>query len=313
MGMAEKDRRAKLDGDWWTFSGQVFDDYREVHFEGEPENAVHVIPDFNIPEWWPRFLSVDWGYQAMTYALWTALSPSGRVYLYREYAKKQTKISEWASDVGRLSAREGLKGVVICQSAAQQRGDELTIAEQFEKFSGLRPTLSGNKKGSRVSGKLLLQEYFRWRPKPNTKVPHENFSNEVAEAILRNKGLEDYKKYLILFEPEEVENNIPKIQIFESLSVMRKTIPLCVYDEDNKEDVAEFDGDDPYDNLRYNIDMVEQFRTSGLKTKASTEELKEKAIQKLQETNDWTAYHRAMKFVERKKLGIRPVRIRRAA
>ena len=155
QGMAEKDRRAKLDGDWWTFSGQVFDDYREDVFPGEPLNACHVIDSFSIPSWWPRFLAIDWGFSAMTYALWGAVSPEGRNYLYREYSKKGARISEWSTDIGRMSEGEAFTDIVMCQSAWQNRGEDMLISEQFTKYSGLRPRLADN---NRVSGKLLLQE-----------------------------------------------------------------------------------------------------------------------------------------------------------
>jgi hypothetical protein len=216
--MAEKDRRAKLDGDWYTFSGQVFDDYREALFEGEPSNALHVIPAFDIPEWWPRFLSVDWGFSAMTYGLWSALSPEGRVYFSREYGVKGAKISQWATDIGRLSANDNLADMVLCQSAWQKRGDDLTIAEQFTKYSGIIPRLADN---ARVSGKLLLQEYFRWKDKPKRKlINNEEYSSEQAALILRTKGMDAYKNYIVSFEPEEAENNLPKIQIFEDLTIL---------------------------------------------------------------------------------------------
>lgn len=307
QGMAEKDRRAKLDGDWYTFSGQVFDDYREERFPSEPDNAIHVIDSFHIPEWWPKFLAVDWGFAALTYALWSAISPEGRVYLYREYARKQTRISEWATEIGKLSASEALTDVVMCQSAWQQRGDDLNIAEQFSKYSGLRPRLADN---ARVSGKLLLQEYFRWREKPARKIlPTAEYSNEQAAQILRTKGMDAYKSYITSFEPEEPETNLPKIQIFQDLMVLRKTIPLCIYDDNSKEDVAEFDGDDPYDTLRYNIKAVDLFNFNRLQHKSDKFQKLACVIKEFEENKDWTSFHRKLEKLEQKKISpIRPMR-----
>lgn len=305
QGMAEKDRRAKLDGDWYTFSGQVFDDYREDLFPGEPENAIHVIDPFEIPSWWPRFLAVDWGYSAMTYGLWSALSPEGRVYLYREYSIKGAKISQWATDIGRLSAQDNLNDVVMCQSAWQQRGDDLNIAEQFTKYSGIRPRLADN---ARISGKLLLQEYFRWRPKPDRRIPNPTeYSNETAAQILRLRGMEAYKEYVTSFEPDEPESNLPKLQIFKDLKVLRKTIPLCIYDDDNKEDVAEFDGDDPYDTLRYNIKAVDYYNFTKLKSKDNHFKRLSVVIEEFQRSGDYNSFHRKLEALERKS-DLRPIR-----
>jgi hypothetical protein len=311
-GMAEKDRRAKLDGDWWTFSGQVFDDYREERFPDDPPNAVHVVDPFTIPAWWPRFLAVDWGFSAMTYGLWSAISPEGRVYFYREYSVKGAKISQWATDIGRLSADDELTDIVMCQSAWQQRGDDLNIAEQFTKYSGLRPRLADN---ARVSGKLLLQEYFRWRSKPARRVPNNlEYSNETAALVLRTKGMEAYKSYVTSFEPEEPELNLPKIQIFRDLTILRRTIPLCIYDDNKKEDVAEFSGDDPYDTLRYNVKAVDYYNFSRLAGKRDGLVKLGAVIAEFEQTKDWTSFHRKLEALERKAVkAVAPIGRRRHA
>jgi hypothetical protein len=311
-GMAEKDRRAKLDGDWWTFSGQVFDDYREERFPDDPPNAVHVIDPFAIPAWWPRFLAIDWGFSAMTYGLWSAISPEGRVYFYREYSVKGAKISQWATDIGRLSADDELTDIVMCQSAWQQRGDDLNIAEQFTKYSGLRPRLADN---ARVSGKLLLQEYFRWRSKPARRNPsNQEYSNETAALVLRTKGMEAYKSYVTSFEPEEPELNLPKIQIFRDLTILRRTIPLCIYDDNKKEDVAEFSGDDPYDTLRYNVKAVDYYNFSRLAGKRDGLVKLGAVIAEFEQTKDWTSFHRKLEALERKAIkAVAPIGRRRHA
>jgi hypothetical protein len=46
---SEAERKAKKYGDWSTYEGQVFDELRDKHYVSEPENALHVIPPFNIP------------------------------------------------------------------------------------------------------------------------------------------------------------------------------------------------------------------------------------------------------------------------
>jgi hypothetical protein len=87
------ERKAKLDGDWWTFSGQVFDEWRDKQMPDEPENALHVINPFSVPSWWPKVLAVDWGYEAMLWCGWFAIAPNKRIYLYQEYTSKREKIA----------------------------------------------------------------------------------------------------------------------------------------------------------------------------------------------------------------------------
>lgn len=312
QGMAEKDRRAKLYGDWYTFSGQVFTDWREERFPNEPENALHVIDDFPIPLWWPRILAVDWGFAAMTCALWGAISPEERLYVYRERTWKQTKIADWAAEIGRES--EELRDCVICQSASQKRGDDLTIAQQFATASGITPRLSGNAKGSRVAGKLRVQEFLRWRPRPQRRIPEANYSQETAERILRNLGLKAHNEYLDSFKVEEPESNLPKVQIFRSCQALRKAIPLCIYDDDRKEDVAEFDGDDPYDTFRYLTEQAESHSWERVKNEGTLFAKEAKIQAEYAQTGDMTSFYRKMERLERESgVHYKPIRrLRRA-
>ena len=258
--LPEAERRAKLDGDWWTFTGQVFDDWRVQPFADEPANAQHVVVPFVVPEWWPHVLSVDWGYSAMMWAGFAAISPERRIYLYREYHCKQTKVSTWATELGNLARGDCLKfaDIVLDPSAWTSRGDEYTVEEQFRKYSGLLPRKADN---DRIGGKILMQECLRWRPRPGTKQVNgmETFDMEHAEWLRRNKGTQAYTSYVNGFILEEPEPNIPILQVFDTCTEFQRAIPLCVYNDQTKvkssekspEDVAEFNGDDPYDGGRY--------------------------------------------------------------
>lgn len=301
-GMAEKDRRAKLDGDWYTFGGQVFNDYRETPYEGEPENAMHLCEPFEIPDWWPKLLAIDWGYQALTYALWGAISPNGRLYLYREYGIKGAKISDWATHIGDLSSSEKFHDIVICQSAGQHRGEDSTIAEKFHQYSKLRARLSINEHGSRVATKLILQELFRWRTTERVNRSKAPFNEKIANQVLRISGLDAYKNYLKQYESIEVENNIPRIQIFNELSLLRKTIPLCVYSDQHPEDVADFVGDDPYDTLRYLGRSFDSYaKIARLQSKQGELATVGEVCEKLKKDQDWTSFYRKMERIEQGK------------
>jgi phage terminase large subunit len=63
-------------GDWTSFEGQVFKDWRY---------AEHVIPPVIPPAHWKRLHGLDWGYSAPMSKLWGAQDPdTGRVIIYRE-------------------------------------------------------------------------------------------------------------------------------------------------------------------------------------------------------------------------------------
>lgn len=304
-GLPEAELRAKKYGDWWTFSGQVFDTWRNEPFSDEPMNAQHVIEPFEIPDWWPVVLSVDWGYRAMTWAGWGAASPDGRCYLKKEYAVKEKEISEWATEIGIMSRDENLLGVALCGSAWQRRGDALTIAQQFQKFSGLKPERADS---DRVGGKVLFQEYLRWAHKPKRAAQREDFDLETAQNILRNRGQESYLKYLAYFESEKEEENLPKLQVFNTCAEFINCIPLCVYDDKNTEDVAEFSGDDPYDGGRYLLKMIDRhFR--GLSKEHQLRSKEAEIYKDFEGDRNWNKLHMRMRLVEReKRLKNSPVR-----
>lgn len=262
--LPEAEKAAKLYGDWWTFSGQVFDEFRTAPFTDEPNNALHVIEPFDIPSWVPRVLAIDWGFSAYLWCGWAAIFPNKRVIIYREYMKKHEKISEWAPNVVRLSQGEVIDGVVLDPSAWQRRGDEKTISEQItEHFQGYLPQPE-RADNDRVGGKMLFHEYLRWKPKPAKSIMIGTFDQDVYNHLFRNQGEKLSNTYRDSFV-EEVEDlsQLPKLQIFNTCPGIIKAIPLCIYDDNNVEDVAEFDGDDPYDGGRYLLKKVDRFISTG--------------------------------------------------
>jgi len=298
----EAERKAKLLGDWDAYQGQVFDEFRDRKFQDEPANALHVIPEFEIPQWWPRMVIGDWGFAAMTWIGWAAISPLKRVYIYREQYWVKTKIAEWAPHVKIYIDKENPRLIRFCKSAGQERGQEHTIQQQIEDELGQSVELSNNTPGSRIAGKLLIHEYLRWQPKLISQDVMPLYNEDYAMWIMRNRGMNEYKSYLKSFDPQEPETNIPKLQIFEGCApILVEAIKACSYDKPkgNKpaEDIAEFEGDDPIDGLRYLVDAAEGFFDE------SNQEFKkiqaqEALVNKLNTSNDWTAFYRNMAKVE---------------
>ena len=298
----EAERKAKLLGDWDAYQGQVFDEFRDRKFEDEPENALHVIEPFDIPQWWPRIIVGDWGFAAMTWVGYAAISPSKRVYIYREQYWVKTKIAEWAPHVKVYADKENPRLIRFCKSAGQERGQEHTIQQQIEEELGYSVELSNNTPGSRVAGKSLIHEYLRWQSKFVNQQEMPTYNEEYAMWIHRNRGLNEYKAYMNSFLPQEPETNIPKLQIFrDACPILVEAIKACSYDKPkgNKpaEDIAEFEGDDPIDGLRYLVDAAEGFFDE------SNQEFKkiqaqDQLVNQLSTSHDWTAFYRNMQKVE---------------
>lgn len=299
--LPEAEKRAKAYGDWFTFSGQVFDNFRVEPLSDEPANAKHVIEPFAIPDFWPKVNFTDWGFTANTASLWGAISPEGRVYVYREYVVKETPVAVWGTEIGEFNRRDkNIRVVGIDTNAWDQRGEERTIAEQFTAFAqlgALKLSLQPASKG-RISGKMLIQEFLRWKQKPKSTNP-EPFNPDVADSLLRFKGIDVYNEYLNRFRPEPDEQNIPKLQIFSTCTELIRVLPLCIYDETNKEDVAEFEGDDIYDCLRYLLKGIARFLDE---SKSEFDKIRKlaKIEDTLRSTHDLTSYHIARARIEAK-------------
>jgi hypothetical protein len=241
-----------------------------------------------------------------------AISPTKRVYVYRELYWFKTDIEIWAPIVKDFIDKEHPRMVQFCQSAGQHKGDH-TIQEQIETALGRPIDLTTNSAGSRVSGKMLLHEYLRWKPRPIIPPDEMPVYDEArASWLLRNKGLEEYKAYLSIFDPVEPETNIPKLQIFRCAEDQHDGHPNCCpmlieaikaanYDDKKEdkaaEDVKEFNGDDPYDGIRYICKAADQyFETAADEFKMIQQQAA--IIAKLENDKDFTAFYRNQRTLE---------------
>jgi hypothetical protein len=247
--LPEAERRALIHGDWHAYAGQVFTEWRAKRLTGEPENALHVIEPFVVPTWWPKIVAIDWGWDALTWVGWAALSPDNRAFLYREYAERKTYIADWGAEVARQSQFDGnIKAVCMDPSAWQSRGEKKQIWEQFRDASGMIPQQASN---DRISGKLLM--------------PPEGYNEMLYQKIWRMYGEKKAAEYQAMFEPQPPETNLPKLQVFRTCPVFCQTIPALVHADPSvktgkrPEDVKEFNGDDPYDGGRYLIKRIQDY------------------------------------------------------
>jgi len=304
--LPEAEKRAKKYGDWHAFKGSVFTTFRPIKFPGEPDNALHVIKPFQIPEWWPRILSIDWGKRAMCHAMWAAISPNKRIYVYKERIWRGRDIPFWASEIREVNdeSNETITYCVICGSAWQERGTE-TIADQFQRYSGLVPNSSENTPGSRIAGLQTIHDFMRFESKIPLKSKEQYYDLDKAAWIFRNYGTDALLKYRKQFFDEPTEDNIPILQIFDTCTVLIETIPLCIYNDDkgNPEDIQEFDGDDPIDNLRYLCKTARKFIDGELGVDMSIAVERQKAIVELELSKDMTRFYRQMERIDKVAVG----------
>lgn len=290
--LPEREKAAKLYGSWDSVFGRAFEEFRRIPYSDEPENAQHVIKPFDIPNSWPSIVAVDWGWSAKTFALKAHLAPNGRVYITKEYSRKHAYVATTATEIGgKLFG--GSRYLFLDPSAWQNRGEPQSIAELFAKYSGINPIKADN---DRISGKILVQDYLRWETKPNEPKDLPTYDHELANRILRISGMDGYNKYLESLRPKEDEKDLPRLQIFETCPELIECITSCMIDEDNPEDVAEFDGDDPYDCVRYLLKGIVYLKSQINPIEMKRVELTEQFNNGLIEVN---SYYQRMDSLER--------------
>lgn len=305
-------RKAKLYGDFWAFQGQVFEEFRNYHMEGEPEWAVHVIPKVPIPDWWPKIVAIDWGYRHPNYVIWGAVSPKGRLIIYREYLCYKTPIKEWTANALKMSQFDGnIVRYVIDPATKGHHGDEKSTKEQIIAATGWPIEDADN---DRIGGKQLVHELLRWLPRSKRFEETDGFDPDLAQQIFRLKGTEAYRQYVNRYMPDVNVETLPKIQIFDTNPALIESIQACIYDEgegNNRtraEDVKKQDGDDPYDGLRYLAKAWEAF-LAGVTNEWHKRSEVEEAIASYKETGDYMTMDNRMSILE-KKYEMNPIPIR---
>jgi len=222
-------KRAFLDGDWEVFAGQYFDRFDEARHVVRPEHI-------DWKSWWPRWISLDWGFEHPAAVYWHAAIPGGsefftgadrrrdnasrdegsgasrKVVTYREYVTHRTPPRELAREIIERSqgslGLEKIDAIYLSPDAFAQRTDEASIADQM--------------------GDVLAAAGF---PRP---IPADN--DRIGGWMLMYQML-DAGEWLLT----------------ENCAELIRTIPNLVRDSIRVEDIEKLDGDDPADAARYGL------------------------------------------------------------
>lgn len=195
--LPEELRRAHLDGDWDVHAGQYFREFSRDR---------HVIEPFEIPSWWRRFRSMDWGYNDPCCVLWHAVDGENRVYTYRELYVRETRAGEVASMVLELSRGESISYTVASPDMWQKRGAVLSGAGGFE---------------GETLAELFTSSGLSLTPADNSRVPGWNRVRDFLAVAPDGR---------------------PNWLCFSGCRNLIRQLPALQFDQHNREDAA--DGDD---------------------------------------------------------------------
>ena len=82
--LPDAERKALLEGNWDSFDGQVFGEWKNDPAHYKDHLNTHVVRAFEVPKEWKRFRAYDFGYSKPFSVGWYAMDNDGRLFRYRE-------------------------------------------------------------------------------------------------------------------------------------------------------------------------------------------------------------------------------------
>lgn len=134
-------------GDWNAFEGAFFPEFRRYRVEGEPPEACHVIPAFDLPGYLHKWLATDWGFYHPCPTYFFARDEEGRIHVYREMISQGLGPEELGVRLAEVIATE-LDGstktgeaktmtMALSPDAFARRDNRLNTAEQIAEGAAL--------------------------------------------------------------------------------------------------------------------------------------------------------------------------------
>ncbi len=202
-------RKAFLLGSFDVFEGQYFQEWQAQNADGSP---YHVVPYAPPPAHWKRFIAIDWGYDPDSFvALWFAVAPNRRLYVYRELSLLRHTAGQAAKKVVEASGTDKI-AYVVCDPSIFTKGRGTTVPSIAEEMvdNGIPTGLMRKADNDRVNGWMLVRKYLSPAP-----------------------------------------DGLPWMQIMDSCPDLIRTLPDQVHDETRKEDLDTDGDDHWVDTLRY--------------------------------------------------------------
>ena len=216
--LPDADRQALLYGDWDSFTGQVFTEWRDDPAHYKDHRFTHVVEPFQVPADWAIWCSLDWGYSRPFSVGWYAVDRDRRMVRIREYYGCTGNPNE---------------GVKMEPAAVARK-----IREIEENDPNLRgrtihrvgdPAIWGSD-GTESIGALMERQ----------RVFFERGDNARIDGKMQ-------VHHRLAFD----EQGYPRLQVFNTCRHFIRTVPALVYSASDVEDVDTAGEDHIYDELRY--------------------------------------------------------------
>lgn len=218
--LPEAERDALLYGNWDSFAGQVFREWKNDPAHYKDRRWTHVIEPFMPPEHWKIWRGFDYGYTRPFAVGWYAASESGKLYLIREYygctGTPNVGVQMHPQEIAR-NIRE------IEQTDPLLRGRDI--------YGVADPSIFDESRGQSIAAMMGAHpNYVLWTPGDNTRLAG------LAQC-----------HYRLAFDDE----GDCMFQAFNTCPHFIRTMPGLVYSETKVEDVDTALEDHLYDMHRY--------------------------------------------------------------
>ena len=154
QGLNEIERKRLLEGDWDIHAGQFFPRF---------SRDIHVIDSFEIPDYWKRFISIDYGLD-MSAVYWYALDDVGFYYVYKELYKPNLGLSQLAEEIHSMTTpleRDVLAYTVASPDLWNRRQETGKSGRQILVENGLGGYALRSADDRRIPGWRVVREYLR--------------------------------------------------------------------------------------------------------------------------------------------------------
>ncbi len=222
--LPEAEKKALLYGDWDSFSGQVFTEWRNDPAHYEDRVGTHVIHPFRIPDTWSVWRGFDWGYTKPFSVGWYAVDHDGRMYRIRElYGCRGDSAGLPIPDTG-----VGWSADAIAREIRRIEREDPNLRNR--RIHGIADPAIYQKNGGESIGAMMEREGVYWDKADNTRL--------AGKAQLHRR---------LTFD----ERGIPMLYVFSTCKHFIRTVPALIYSQINVEDVDTTGEDHIYDECRY--------------------------------------------------------------
>ena len=125
--MPEQERKALLYGDWDTFAGQVFTEWRNDSDHYTDRINTHVISPFKVPQDWAIWCGLDWGYSRPFSVGWYAQHAEGE-HIVEQHRGRAPSVSAVENELQKAVGEGGEEALLAAPAGTVEEDRQHTDA-----------------------------------------------------------------------------------------------------------------------------------------------------------------------------------------